>query len=62
MEKLELKELKYHELIDINGGAPSPKTSFWYDVVYYASYGVRSIGKAFEPTQESLATAHQNGA
>ncbi len=28
-------ELSYHEIIHIDGGAPTKETSFVYDVVYY---------------------------
>ncbi len=35
-----LRELSLVDMFLINGGEPTSKTSFWYDVFYFASRGV----------------------
>ena len=58
MENLKLEELSLQEKIDLYGGAPSPDTSFWYDVSYYVSYGVK---KFFNATSGSTTMASPHG-
>lgn len=36
-----LVELTTCELTNIDGGAPTPETSFWYDATYYAVTGAK---------------------
>jgi hypothetical protein len=41
--KTELEQLNNEELMFINGGAPSKKTSFAYDLAYAISWGIREL-------------------
>lgn len=47
MEYANLKPLNNEELLNINGGKPTEKTGFWYDVTYYTTEAVIFVGKAF---------------
>lgn len=41
MENIRYTELNNDELLNISGGGPSSSTSFWWDVAYYVSAGVK---------------------
>lgn len=45
LESCGLRQLNFDELINVNAGAPSPTTSFWYDLSYYAAKGLKALGR-----------------